>query len=110
MVSGCKLACFGPTIPASTPGAAVTNLNLLANEIGLFAFFMGILLILVSRIGFSEGNRLSWYVVLWFFLLALSDDVVFGVVGTALNLPGILGTILPGIGLIMSYRTTFPKH
>lgn len=109
MYGGCSLGCFGPAIPASTPQAAMINLDLLANEIGMFAFFMGILMIMASRMGFSTGNKLSWYVVLWFFFLALSDDVIFGVTGTSLNLPGIIGTILPGIGLVLSYSKAFPK-
>ena len=102
-VYGCSLGCFGPPIPASTPQAALTNLNLLVQEISLCNFSFGILLILVSAFGLRAGRRYAWYVVLWFLSVGVADSALFGV-----NPPAVIGMVLPAIGLLLSYREVFP--
>lgn len=101
---GCSMGCFGPAIPASTPAAAMTNLNLLVQEIAMFNFFFGVLLILVSWMGFRANGRLPWFVVLWFFFVAVADNLLFGV-----NPPAVIGLVLPGAGLLLTFRSAFPR-
>ncbi len=104
IIYGYTAICSVCQLPADTPALTVRGVNISAQEVGLFNFFSGVLLAAVAWTGFRRGERWAWYVILWYFALAVVDDAAFGIFQ-----PALIGVILSGLGLLLPYRKFFPK-
>jgi hypothetical protein len=102
---GCNsTTCFGDNVPAS-PAATVKIMTGLGLEVAVFYLMIGGLALFVSAQGFRNGERQSWYVLLWFLLASIADVVV----GDA-NPFAFAGIVLVGIALAATYRKLFVSN
>jgi hypothetical protein len=95
----------GGPLPASTPAAAINEANSLAQSLGLFILFDGILVAGIAWTGFRGHQRWAWYFMLWFLALLIADLVLAG----GIDPPAFVGIALSVLGLFLPYRKFFPK-
>lgn len=100
-------------LTARDPGAA-TVVNFLAVLSGLFALGFGTACAIVAALGFRRGERSAWWA-LWTLPAFHVAAVVLVLVGPAGGNPFVLGVeavplILALVGLLLPYRTFFPRH
>jgi hypothetical protein len=100
---GCATTCLGDPVPGGTPIGSARLMTSYVQEIGLFNFFFGGIMIMVGYLGIRRGVKFASWVLLWFFLLGIADN------GLGLNLPALIDVLLAGLGLLFSYRRFFPR-
>ncbi len=95
----------GGPLPASTPAVAINEANSLAQSLGLFILFDGIIVAAIALTGFREHQRWAWYFMLWFLASLVADVALAG----GLDPPADVGIALSVLGLLLPYRKFFPK-
>jgi hypothetical protein len=90
--------------PASYPAAAVTDLNLSQEELGLSWIFWGILVAAVAWTSYRKGERWSWYA-LW--SLPAASVLIGLLVAGSFDIP--ITAFLTVPGLLLPIRKFFPK-
>ncbi len=95
----------GGPLPASTPAVAINEANSLAQSLGLFILFNGVLVAAIAWTGFREHQRWAWYFMLWFLAFLVADVVLAG----GLDPPALVGIALAVPGLLLPYKQFFPK-